>query len=341
VRSRLFTLAVAAIILAVVVAAISLRGRMRCAGFSGEGVTPADLPPPAAAGTLRVVTWNLRNFPLDERPEDADLGYSRRTNICDLEDALTGLDADVLVLSEVNDTRRFPPILRRSASDDQAWRIAFTPRGGRFGQKVAVAWDDRLLELVAEPVVLESLEVSDGARPGIAVRLATRDGASDLTVIGLHLESTPGAWPRRKRQLEALASEVVGLVERFGDEDLFVAGDFNTSGWRDGTPERELARVDRILRRAGLARLRNTSGCTAFWDGPRGRDGLFLPTATDHVYLRGAAVRGASSATSWLHCARLGCDQPLLSAPGAEDGTFFDVSDHCPVVVDVPIASAS
>ncbi len=339
-RSKVVTLLFAGGILAAAVAGVVLRDRMRCAGFAGGGVTPDDLPPPAATGVVRVAVWNLRNFPLDERPEDPDLGYSRRSNICDVEDVLRGLDADVLVLAEVNDTRRFPPILRRAGDEERDWRIAFAPRGGRFGQKTAVAWDDRVLELTAEPVTLDGLEVSDGARPGVAVRLASRAAAFDATVVSVHLESTPRAWPRRKHQVEALTDAVRELVSRFGDEDVLVAGDFNTSGWEGGTPQRELQRVDRILRRAGLSRLTNGTGCTAYWEGLRGGDGVFERTLTDHVFVRGRAFVAATPATSWLHCARLGCAERLISRPGEEDATFFDVSDHCPVVVDVAIAGA-
>jgi len=339
-RSKAVTLLVVASILAVAVAGVVLRGRMRCAGFAGGGVTPDDLPPPAATGAVRVAVWNLRNFPLDERPEDPGLGYSRRSNICDVEDVLRGLDADVLVLAEVNDTRRFPPILRRAGDEEREWRIAFAPRGGRFGQKTAVAWDDRVLELKAEPVTLDGLEVSDGSRPGVAVRLAARGSAFDATLVSVHLESSPRAWPRRKNQVEALTGAVTELVSRFGDEDVLVAGDFNTSGWEGGTPQRELQRVDRILRRAGLARVTNATGCTAYWDGRRGGDGVFERTLADHVFVRGGAFAASSPATSWLHCARLGCAERLISRPGEEDSTFFDVSDHCPVVVDVAIADA-
>jgi hypothetical protein len=67
---------------------------------------------------------------------------------------------------------------------------------------------------------------------------------------------------------------------------------------------------------------------------------VFERTLTDHVFVRGDAFATALPATSWLHCARLGCAERLLSQPGAEDATFFDVSDHCPVVVDVAVSGS-
>lgn len=126
--------------------ALVLRGRLRCGDFAGPEVSLSELPPPATAGSFRIVSWNVRNFPLDERPQEPDLAYSRRTNICDLETVLAGLDADLLALQEVNDTRRFPPILRRAVKDRQMG-VRFSAGGGRFGQHLAVAWDVDALEI--------------------------------------------------------------------------------------------------------------------------------------------------------------------------------------------------
>jgi hypothetical protein len=36
----------------------------------------------------------------------------------------------------------------------------------------------------------------------------------------------------------------------------------------------------------------------------------------------------------WLHCARWQCEE-LVSRAGEEDGTFFDVSDHCPLTFEI------
>ncbi len=54
----------------------------------------------------------------------------------------------------------------------------------------------------------------------------------------------------------------------------------------------------------------------------------------DLVYVRG--VDAAGPARSWLHCERLQCAD-LVSRTGEEDGTFFDVSDHCPVTFEVQV----
>ena len=138
-RSKTFVIAVVVAVVVTAIAALVVRDRLRCAGFPGPAPVARDVPGgPPGDGNLRIVSWNIRNFPLDERPQEEDLGYSRRTNICDLEVVLAGLDADLLALQEVNDTRRFPPILRRAAGE-RKMGIRFSADGGRFGQHLAIA----------------------------------------------------------------------------------------------------------------------------------------------------------------------------------------------------------
>ena len=78
------------------------------------------------------------------------------------------------------------------------------------------------------------------------------------------------------------------------------------------------------------------TGCSQYWEGPGERDGVQLPSALDHVWVRGLDRLGPSRRVhAWLHCERMQC-QEMVSWAGAEDATFWDVSDHCPITVDVP-----
>jgi len=329
--SRVLVVAFALAAVAAAVAGLLLRDRMRCAGFAGPGVTREELPRPAPADRLRLATWNIRNFPLDERPPDPELGFVNRTNVCDLQDAIGGLAADVVGVAEITDTRRFPPILRRSGGR-RDYRIVFSSRGRH---RLGVAWDDLRLEQVGNPVQVREL-AEEGGRPALAVRLRSRrPGGLDLTVVQVHLKATPEGYDQRLRQVEALARWASGWVEEVGDEDLVVMGDFNTTGPVGGATADELVVVDRTLGRAGLRRLPSASGCSSYWDGPRARDGLQVPSLIDHVYVRGLEPDGGpTQVRAWLHCARLDCGE-LVSRPGQEDATFWDVSDHCPLTFEV------
>lgn len=332
-RSKVFVVSVVVVIVGIVVLALNLRVKMRCAGFAGPGVTEAELPTgPPASGAVRFAHFNLRNFPLDERPQTADLGYSRRTNICDLQDVLAGLDAQVLGFVEVCDTRRFPPILRR-AGGGRSMRILFSQDGGGGGQHLAVAWDGGVFELVEGPIEIRAIVVKPGLRPGLAVRLRSRITPDfDFTVVEVHLDSGRGDLEYRLDQVRLLGEWVAEWIDATGDPDLVVQGDFNTMGGRNVSPVEELGLVDAVLEGAGLRRLDNATGCTQYWEGPGDADGLHQASLLDLVYLRG--LEAAGPARSWLHCDRLQCGE-LVSRPGREDGTFFDVSDHCPVTFEV------
>jgi len=335
-RSKITVVFVVIAILFIAFTSLLLRDRLRCAGFAGPPVVAAELPAaPPAGGNLRIVSWNVRNFPLDERPQDPDLAYSRRTNICDLESVLGGLDADVLGLQEVNDTRRFPPILRR-ASGERKMAVRFSVGGGRHGQHLAIAWDDAALELMREPVDIATMAFQPGMRPGFAAYLRSRrPGGVDFTIVVVHNESGPRAFANRRRQNRALAEWIGEWVDETGDPDVVLLGDFNTTGSPRGGPEGELQSLDAILGRAGMRRLANETGCSSYWEGGGERDGVQQPSLLDHIFLGGFDPGTvADPVRAWLHCARWQCSE-LISRKGEEDGTFWDVSDHCPLTVEI------
>ena len=332
-KSKLLVAASVLVIIGVAVLALNLRERFRCAGFAGPSVAAEDLPPgPPPPGSVRIAHFNLRNYPIDDRRQTDDLGFSRRTNICDLESVLTGLDADVMGFVEVCDTRRFPPILRR-AGGDRPMKVRFSQGGGRAGQHLGIAWNGDVFEPVGDPVEITDVAVKPGLRPGFAMRLRSKmDPLFDFTVVELHLDAGRDDMRHRLEQMEIVAEWVQGWVESTGDPDVVLLGDLNTVGGSDLGPGGELHLMDSILETAGLERLENATGCSQYWDGPGDRDGVFHASLLDHVYLRGLVADGP--ARSWLHCRRLDCGD-LISKPGDEDGTFFDVSDHCPVTFEL------
>jgi len=331
-KSQLVTLGFAVVILAVVVAGVLLRRDLRCAGFEGPGVTARELPPASSPDQLRVATWNLRNFPLDERPQHPDLGYSRRTNICDLEATLAGLDADVLGFAEIKDARRFPPILRRSAGD-RRYKVALSRHGGRHAQRLAIAWDTDVLELVGRPVEIREVALTDDLRPGFAVSLRRSADGFEFTVVQLHLKSRRDGFATRMRQHRAMVKWLVRWGTDTGARHVVVMGDFNAVGSERSGARQELREVDEIYAETGCVRLPNATGCTEYWEGGGAADGVQVASLLDLVYLRGFSGV-VPEARSWLHCARAGCAD-LVSRRGEEDGTFWDVSDHCPVTFDI------
>jgi len=334
--SKSFVVAVVIVIIVVAIAALILRDQLRCAGFPGPAVSQNELPGgPPGEGNLRIASWNVRNFPLDERPEEDDLGYSRRTNICDFETAFGGLNADLYGLQEVNDIRRFQPILRR-ACGERSMDVRYSSSGGRHGQHLAIAWDNSVFELVGKPMDVQELVFEPGMRPAFAAYFRSLGrGGLDFSFVVVHLESGQQNFADRRRQNRALASWIETRIEETSDPDVIILGDFNTTGSPRGGLDGELQSVDAIFGRVGLERLRNPLGCTAYWEGGGERDGVQVPSLLDHVFVGGFGLDAISRPLeAWLHCARWQCED-LISRSGEEDGTFWDVSDHCPLTFEI------
>jgi hypothetical protein len=156
----------------------------------------------------------------------------------------------------------------------------------------------------------------------------------------VHLESGPQNFGDRRRQNRALATWIGGRIDEIGDPDVIVLGDFNTVGSPRGGLEGELHSVDAILGRVGLERLDNPLGCTSYWEGGGERDGVQQPSLLDHVFVSGFVSDAITRPLeAWLHCARWQCED-LISRSGEEDGTFWDVSDHCPLTFEIRDANS-
>ena len=203
----------------------------------------------------------------------------------------------------------------------------------QLAEHLAIAWDSAVFVEVGEPIEITEVVVKPGLRPALALRLRSiADPGLAFTVVQVHLDSGPGDYEHRLEQVRILARWVNEWVDRIGDPAVVVQGDFNTMGSHELGPDHELLEVDAILAGAGLERVVNQTGCTEYWEGPGEPDGVQQPSLLDLVYVRALEVSGP--ARSWLHCARLACGE-LVSRPGAEDATYFDVSDHCPVTFEV------
>jgi hypothetical protein len=100
-------------------------------------------------------------------------------------------------------------------------------------------------------------------------------------------------------------------------------------------PAIEQAELAEVLAVAGLRRLQNTSGCTAYYDGQR-RDAWQEPSEIDLVWARDLAesIVATTEVHSGTHCAEERCrDFRSTDAYPVRDYEF--VSDHCPVVLDL------
>lgn len=296
---------VACLVLVYALVGERLRGGL---GLPGSGAAPTK-----GAG-LRVATWNLRNFP--EPTQD----------LARLGERLKDLGADLLAVQEIHDPVALQALL-------PGWVVHLSEQGGRGHQRLGVAFDPAVLELV-EPV-REHLELAMGGRvrPGLSAYLRARDGGPDFHVLVIHLKAKPDGQPLRMKQWSLLAAIAGDLLRR--DPDLIVLGDFNATGAVKGSADQELAALGAVLEPLGLRRLAPDSPCSAYWEGSR-RDAWHEPSLLDLVWVAALeeGVGPASRVRPLHHCARHQC-RPFRSTPAHPEPDYANLSDHCPVMLDL------
>lgn len=278
------------------------------AGLGSELVAPKG-------DQLRLVSWNLGNFPRDDQDLDR------------LRERLLALEPDVVAVQEIKD----PQTLRDLMPE---WELAISEQGGAGHQRVGFLYDPRTIELVGEPSEHREITMKGRVRPAFHAYLRRLPAGPDFHAVVVHLKARPDGLALRREQWPRLAKVLAGFT-REGDADLVVLGDFNTTGPKDGSPDQELGELDAALSAASLRRLPNPAGCSAYWDGRR-RDAWQEPSLLDLAWVGGLAESSAAAASVTVlgPCARYGCDA-FRSTDAYPDLDYERVSDHCPIVVDL------
>jgi endonuclease/exonuclease/phosphatase family metal-dependent hydrolase len=247
----------------------------------------------------RAQPTRIATFNIENFPKDArqiELAF----------DEIAALGAPIVAVQEITDTVIFERAMHAKLGAD--WQFTFLDTGSVLDHHIGVAFDRRAFRLVTTRVH-DSTSLGGRFKPVFDVELAdNRDRR--IRVLVLHFKAGGENQPIRTRQHGALR-RIVADVKKAG-APVVVLGDFNATGEAD--------RED--LARAELRWLTRDLECTAFWardDGcPRSRLDHVLSTQDAHE------VRAAGG------CARHGCGWqdscPLYAA---------EVSDHCPVVVDI------
>ena len=270
---------------------------------------PVTMQIPDKGPHLRIVTWNVRNFP--DESEEAHLA-----------ERLAALDADLVALQELRD----PIGAARLLPDHE---LHTSTEGGRGGQHVGFAFDPLVLELVAGPFEHPSMTMGGRVRPALSGRLRHRATGLQLDVVVVHLKATPRGHALRQEQWARL----IEITEAVDDTPLFVLGDFNTTGPPPGATPIELAALELRLAQSALRRVALSRPCTAYWEGAR-HDAWKESSILDLVWVRGPSSWKDLRAHPWGPCARHAC-RAFRSPEAYPDLDLLRGSDHCPVSVDV------
>ncbi len=286
------------------------------------GLDPHGPPAHDPGEGLRVMTWNLENFSGDPGHHDLD----RMVEVID------DLDPDLLALQEVKDPAALARLL-------PGWEILSSKGGGRGHQHVALAWRPDRLSLEEGPVEHGELTMGGRVRPALSAYFRSSSRSSlgsselDLWVTVVHLKAMPDGHALRTRQWPLLVQLTEAFAER--DPDAIILGDFNTTGLPGATTADEHAELDRVLGAAGLRRMPNPGGCSAYWDGRR-RDAWKEPSEIDLIWVRGLKrnLGVGAQVHSGTHCAAHRCEN-FRSTEAYPVADYESVSDHCPVILDL------
>ena len=219
---------------------------------------------------------------------------------------IQALDAPIIGVQEITNPEVFVTAAKRRLGD--AWRFEYIETGSVLDHRLGVLFDSRVVRHI-KTRVHDGTRLEGQHKPVLDVELAYGDRR--LRVLVLHLKAGGENHPVRTRQYAALR-RIIADVKRDG-APVVLLGDFNATGDAD---REDLGRLD-------LQWLTQPLACSAFWDQaasgcPRSR--------LDHVLSTQPAVEVRAAGG----CAADGCGWqdscPLYAA---------EVSDHCPVVVEV------
>lgn len=293
---------------------------------------------PRSAGRARLVAWNVRWFP-DGGPGKGPSEHP--TDVEWLACALAYLDADVFALAEV----KAYPRAQQKLDQVRARLDAFTQGSHQArlddcqpaaAQHVALLWNAKRVKAQDFEVFAELNPLYGPCqsllRPGLGARFRF-SGGLDVEVVAVHLKSgeDPRAQALRERSTSRLRDVLEAVKRRHQDDDLIVLGDFNVMGCphcsppNDGAAERQTLSSRLAQGKIPFSVLPTKPACSHYFSSKAGL--LDLVVAPSAVRELGTAPEVSASGL----CGELACS-PL---PRALPAAHRELSDHCPIVVDL------
>lgn len=287
-------------------------------------------------GKLRLVSWNIRWFPVGGTGSDAV-----PTDLAWLACALTWMDADIVALQEIQATpaadTAWAEVTRvLDAATGGRWVVNLSHCGPQDAQHVGFLWDETRVTLseardewrLNGAAGSENDPCAGNLRPGRMAYVRSKGGL-DFHLASVHLDSgrTSRDYGHRRTVIGRL--DQIDAVLRSTDTDIVIAGDFNTMGTDPGAggPADSAAEIGELRASAakegsGYRLLSDSVDCTLLYRGQC--------SALDHVLVSAPMMEAAGAkAVSLGYCAL----PPATRERGAKVAAAL--SDHCPVAVDL------
>lgn len=310
---------------------------------------PRPAAPNAVGGTLRAGSLNVLNYftTLNKRGANTALELQRQRD--KLVMTITGLNADVLGLMEIenNASTTIGDLVAAVNAKLGANTYSFINSGqpGTDEIKVAIIYKPSAVTPIGNAKIPSDpgFSVDGGLRPPVAQRFAANSNNGSFWFVVNHLKSKgscpssktspdqdfgQGCWnASRVVQTAALKNWVSGLVSSSGEPDVLMVGDYNAYLNEDPIASIEAGNFEALARRLPAA-----ERYTYVFDGQSG--------VLDHAFASSSMKSQVSGVTVW----HVNSDEPAVLDYNTEnkvddryDVTPYRSSDHDPVLVGLTL----
>ncbi|MES2071169.1 MAG: ExeM/NucH family extracellular endonuclease [Pseudomonadota bacterium] len=310
---------------------------------------PRSSAPNAVGGTLRAGSLNVLNYftTLNKRGANTALELQRQRD--KLVTTITGLNADVLGLMEIenNASATIGDLVAAVNAKLGANTYSYINSGqpGTDEIKVAIIYKASALTPIGNAKVPTDagFGVDGGMRPPVAQRFAAKDNNGSFWFVVNHLKSKgscpgsaasldqdygQGCWnASRVVQVAALKNWVSGLVSSSGEPDVLMVGDYNAYLNEDPIASIEAGNFEALARRLPAA-----ERYSYVFDGQSG--------VLDHAFASTSMKAQVTGITVW----HVNADEPAVldynteyKADDRYDATPYRSSDHDPVLVGLTL----
>jgi endonuclease/exonuclease/phosphatase family metal-dependent hydrolase len=298
-----------------------------------------------AKDVASIATWNITWFP-DHVPGGSAPKSGEGTNLPWLACLIAWMDVDVLAGQEWKIDAHTQPkwqelqsTLNQLTHGDWTHQTDQCPHKGR--QHVGFLYNRKRVSasLVQDVASLNPTRDACGGdlRPGFGGYFRF-PGGLDLHLVSVHLKSMADrdGYAKRRTSMAGLTAALQELARRNPDQDRILLGDFNTMGCEDCEPaisatterdtlSKELAAISGPSG-ADPFELRSGAQCSHYYRGKPGLLDHFLISPKLKELPFNVAVQPQGL------CQVFSCN-PL---PGKPPAVYREVSDHCPIVLEIP-----
>ena len=151
-----------------------------------------------------------------------------------------------------------------------------------------------------------------------------------FVALGVHLKAGGRSSSYRTRTLQyQMLVEMVKELNRRGQRDILIMGDFNTTGYV--LSDSDYHNFSDMLGDTRMKTVSSRLECTSYWSGSNRSDNIEESSILDHIVYPSTFMGMRPSRFGvHSHCARAACENTSARQLGV---SYQEVTDHCPVSI--------